>query len=101
MVWLKMPTGNAFPLLDTCGLSFPSFQLVLFLQLIIILHHLAERPLFHHDAHNFVQGISRRHGGVLGVGVVSGLSNVSICHVWKISQKQHVTYRNLDNISPN
>ncbi len=32
--------------------------------------HLAQGPLLDHQAHHFIESISRRHGRVLGIGVV-------------------------------
>lgn len=40
------------------------------LLLILTLHHLTQRPFLHHQGHDFVQRIRRRHRRQLSVGVV-------------------------------
>lgn len=56
--------SHGFPFSDTTAASSPSSQ---FLRL---LHSSTQRPLLHHHGHDFIQHIRRRHGRVLGVGII-------------------------------
>lgn len=43
-------------------------------RLLTLVSHHGQWPLLYHHTHDLVQGISSRHRGVLGVGVVRGLN---------------------------
>ncbi|CAN8106291.1 unnamed protein product [Discula destructiva] len=56
-------------------------RLSLQLSLFALATHHAQRASLDHDAHDFVQCIRSRHGGVLSVGVICGLKRLCISGV--------------------
>lgn len=55
-------------------------------------------PLLDHDAHDFIQGVSSRHGSMLSVCVVGRLRRVLNLSVTLVASALSLTYRNFDNI---